>query len=76
MKGQSLSSRYPFNDWCAALALGTDTIHGSRDLEGFKIPLVYFADGEHRMRYQPPQGWQVSGRGQELNLYPPIGRKR
>lgn len=45
--------------------------HGFRDLEGFRIPVVRFADGARRITYQPPAKWRVSGGGESLHLFPP-----
>lgn len=55
----------------ALLAFDLTPTHGFRDLEGFRIPVVHFADGARRITYQPPHGWRVSGSGATLQIFPP-----
>ena len=65
--------------WLAAIlclphsipALDLTPIHAFRELEGFRIPIVRFADGQRKVSYQPPDKWQVSGGGGSLLVLPP-----
>lgn len=41
-------------------ALDLTPEYGFRDLEGVKIPIIYFADGERRVQWQPPANWKIS----------------
>jgi hypothetical protein len=43
---------------------------GTRDLEGFKIPIVHFTDAGKKIIFQPPAKWTISGGGATLSLYP------
>ncbi len=52
-------------------ALDLTPTHGFRDLEGFRIPVVYFRDGARKVTYQPPTDWQISGGGTSFQLFPP-----
>lgn len=52
-------------------ALDLTPVHGFRDLEGVRIPVVYFKDGTRRVTYQPPTNWQISGGGESIQLFPP-----
>ena len=42
-----------------------------RDLEGIRIPIVFFTDAGKKIAYQPPAKWNVSGGTGGLSLYPP-----
>ena len=42
-----------------------------RDLEGIRIPIVFFTDAGKKIAYQPPTKWNVSGGAGALSLYPP-----
>ena len=53
-----------------ANALDLTPINSFRDLEGTKIPVVLFEDGPRKVNWQPPDNWQLSGGGKQLNLYP------
>lgn len=52
-------------------ALDLTPMHGFRELEGVRIPVVYFKDGARTVTYQPPTNWQISGGGESLQLFPP-----
>jgi len=54
----------------AGHALDLTPTRGSRDLEGFRIPVVRFTDGAEKVAYQPPAGWILNGGGDLLSLYP------
>lgn len=54
----------------SAHALDLTPVSGFRELEGFKIPIVRFTDGDQKVSYQPPAKWRVAGSGQLLELYP------
>lgn len=54
----------------AAPGLDLTPTRGLRDLEGFSIPIVHFSDGAQRVSFQPPRGWNLTGSGAILNLYP------
>jgi len=54
----------------SARALDLTPSRGFRELEGFRIPIVLFPDGEQKVSYQPPAKWRVAGGGQFLELYP------
>ena len=54
----------------AANALDLTPINGFRELEGVRIPVISFDDGQRRVNWQPPEGWQLSGGGDQLHLYP------
>lgn len=41
-----------------------------RNQEGFKIPIVRFAGGARPVSWQPPSGWQLSGGGRSLSIFP------
>ena len=41
-----------------------------RILEGIRIPVVTFPDGNRVVRWQPPSNWQLSGEGNRIMLYP------
>ncbi len=45
--------------------------YGFRDLEGVKIPVIYFDDGERRVQWQPPANWKISGGESSLLLTVP-----
>ena len=49
-------------------ALDLTPLHGFRELEGFKIPIVCFTDGSRKVSYQPPAQWRISGSGDSLQL--------
>ncbi len=53
-----------------AKALDLTPVAGFRELEGFKIPIVFFSDAESRIAFQPPAKWRISGGGTTLGLYP------
>jgi hypothetical protein len=55
----------------AVQALDLTPRRGFRNLEGFKIPVLYFTDKTRSIKYQPPAHWQVSGGGAQLVLTPP-----
>jgi hypothetical protein len=55
----------------ALFALDLTPAEGFRELEGFRIPVVRFADGTRKVVYQPPTGWRLSGGGESLNILPP-----
>ncbi len=42
-----------------------------RDLEGVRIPIVFFTDAGKKIAYQPPVKWNVSAGAGTLSLYPP-----
>lgn len=52
-----------------APALDLTPADGFRDLEGFRIPVIFFADGADQVSYQPPANWKLSGGGEVLNLF-------
>jgi len=52
-------------------ALDLTPAAGFRDLEGVKIPVVFFQDEPRTVRWQPPAAWQWSGGGARLVLTPP-----
>lgn len=52
-------------------ALDLTPTHGYRELEGVRIPVVYFNDEGRRVTYQPPANWQVSGGGDSVQLFSP-----
>jgi len=54
----------------AAHALDLTPITSYRELEGVRIPVISFEDGLRKVNWQPPDNWQLSGGGQQLNLYP------
>jgi len=54
----------------AAQALDLTPITSYRELEGVKIPVISFEDGQRKVNWQPPENWQISGGDRELNLYP------
>lgn len=54
----------------AAHALDLTPITSYRELEGVRIPVISFEDGPRKVNWQPPDNWQLSGGGQQLNLYP------
>jgi len=51
-------------------ALDLTPTPGFRNLEGFKIPIVHFADGADKVAFQPPAGWSISGGKNLVTLYP------
>ena len=53
-----------------AKALDLTPVAGFRELEGFKIPIVFFSDAEKKIAFQPPAKWTLSGGGAALGLYP------
>ncbi|MDQ3565799.1 MAG: hypothetical protein M3436_17405 [Pseudomonadota bacterium] len=53
-----------------ARALDMTPIPSFKELEGFKVPIVTFKDGDRKISYQPPSGWQLSGGGAQLRLFP------
>jgi hypothetical protein len=54
-----------------ASALDLRPTHASRDLEGVKIPILRFTDGDKTIAYQPPGGWRATGDVNALQLYAP-----
>ena len=53
-----------------AKALDLTPVASFRELEGFKIPIVFFSDAEKKIAFQPPAKWTLSGGGAALGLYP------
>lgn len=53
-----------------AQALDLTPMAGFRDLEGTRIPVVLFEDGERTFSYEPPPGWKVSGSPRTLDFKP------
>ena len=43
---------------------------GEYELDGVKFPRVVFSDGEQRVTYTPPPGWEYSGTSDRLVLHP------
>lgn len=46
---------------------------GNYDLDGVKMQQLLFPDGDKRVMYTPPRGWEFSGGGGKLSLRPPHG---
>lgn len=42
-----------------------------RDLEGVQIPELLFSDGEKKISYEPPKGWEYYGGGTEITFSSP-----
>ena len=51
-------------------ALDLTPIDGFRELEGIKIPVVFFADDARKVQWQAPAQWRFVGGGDSLALYP------
>ena len=56
---------------CSAHALELTPREGFRELEGFRIPVLKFADDGSEVTWQPPSNWRVSGGGERVTVYPP-----
>ncbi len=56
-------------------ALDLTPNESTRDLEGFKIPLITFADAPRQVRWQPPTKWALTGTAKKLTLYPPLAEQ-
>ena len=41
------------------------------DLDGVKLHQLAFSDGDKKVTYQSPQGWEYSGSATQLTLHPP-----
>ena len=54
---------------CFALDLQPE--HGFRELEGFKFPVVRFADSGGKVRWSPPANWAMQYENKVLTLNPP-----
>lgn len=54
-----------------ATALDLTPTRGTRNLEGMKVPILYFKGDGGTIRYQPPSGWDVSGGGALLQFTKP-----
>lgn len=58
---------------CVALnarALDLTPVPSFKELEGFKIPVTTFLDGNRKVVYEPPREWELSGGGAQLRLFP------
>ena len=54
----------------AALALNLTPEPGYREMEGFKIPVVRFTDTTGKVRWSPPQEWQLKYESGILSAIP------
>jgi hypothetical protein len=41
------------------------------ELDGTKLKQLAFSDGDKKVTYAPPRGWDCSGSGSQLTLHPP-----
>lgn len=53
-----------------AHALEFQPTRSYRELEGVRIPLLLFPDGPRKIRYEPPDGWDMAGGGAEISFRP------
>lgn len=51
-------------------ALDLTPTDGFRELEGVKIPVVFFVDDARKVQWQMPAQWRLVGGGDSLALYP------
>jgi hypothetical protein len=68
--GQFVTSLCLISISCAE-ALDLTPKESFRNQEGFKIPIVCFSGGARAVSWQPPPGWQLSGGGRTLSVFPP-----
>jgi hypothetical protein len=54
-----------------SFALDLQPESGFREMEGFKIPVVRFADHAGKVRWSPPPGWVLQYENRVLTLNPP-----
>jgi hypothetical protein len=67
--GQFVTSLCLISISCAE-ALDLTPKESFRNQEGFKIPIVCFGGGVRPVSWQPPSGWQLSGGGRSLSVFP------